>query len=379
MTTLLMSLIAAALLVIAALYWRQVQVDEQGDGQQEDGRVTPLLKGINYLLSDEPDLALQEMVQVARLKSEAADVYMALGEMFRAKGEIGRAVRIHQNILARPDVSRELHLQAHLALGKDFQTGGLLDRALRQYEKALMMRSDHIAALEASLRIREQSREWIEAEELLSRLEQIQGDKLHLHRAYLFAEMAANDLAAKEIGRAEKSARRALELHDGCAHAYIVLARICLVRGDFEEVERVLGWMKQHAFEHLHLLIPAILENRKFYNSHGHRILLGYWKESSDDELALSWLEAVAERGGGEMESLKQELGFSPASLRASLRLAGIEQDSEQPLTRHAAQWRRKMKHFICSRCGVKVVELRWQCPQCHEWGSMHAIREEDI
>lgn len=136
MTTLLMSLIAAALLVMAALYWRQIQDEEDGDTQQEDGRVTPLLRGINYLLSDEPDLALQEMVQVARLRSEAADVYMALGEMFRAKGEIGRAVRIHQNILARPDIPKALHLQAHLALGKDFQTGGLLDRALRQYEKA---------------------------------------------------------------------------------------------------------------------------------------------------------------------------------------------------------------------------------------------------
>ena len=59
---------------MAALYWRQIQNEEDGDAQQEDGRVTPLLRGINYLLSDEPDLALQQMVQVARLRSEAADL-----------------------------------------------------------------------------------------------------------------------------------------------------------------------------------------------------------------------------------------------------------------------------------------------------------------
>jgi len=376
MTTLLMSLIAAALLVIAALYWRQIQAEDRDFEQQEDGRVTPLLKGINYLLSDEPDLALQEMVQVARLKSEAADVYMALGEMFRAKGEIGRAVRIHQNILARPDVPRELHLQAHMALGKDFQTGGLLDRALRQYEKALMMKPDHIGALEASLRIREQSHEWIEAEELLSRLEQIQGDKFHLHRAYLFAEMAASSLFI-DPAEAEKCAVRALELDAACAHAYIVQVKLNLKKNDFSTALKSLQQMQQMAPEHLHLLVPAIVDNRKFYKKYGHDLLLSCWSETRDDELALSWLEALSD--SQEIVTVKQELGFTPSTLRASLRIVGIEYAADSPLAIHAGQWRKKMKHFICNQCGVKVVELRWQCPQCHAWGSMHAIREEDI
>jgi len=115
MNTLLLASTAIALVVLVSLVLRPRQ--EQKDSQQEeDERISPLLRGINYLLSDKPDLALQEMVQVARLRSEAADVYMALGEMFRSKGEIGRAVRIHQNLLARPDLPQSLHLQAHVAL-----------------------------------------------------------------------------------------------------------------------------------------------------------------------------------------------------------------------------------------------------------------------
>ncbi len=379
MTTLLLSLIAAALLVMAALYWRQIQEDERNETQQEDGRVTPLLRGINFLLSDEPDLALQEMVQVARLRSEAADVYMALGEMFRAKGEIGRAVRIHQNILARPDVPKALHLQAHLALGKDFQTGGLLDRALRQYDKALMIQSDHVGALEASLRIREQSREWVEAEELLSRLEQIQGDSLHPHRAYLFAEMAATQLLS-DAEQAEKSAKRALELDVGCAHANIMLVKVYLLKGDHAAARKALQQMCQMASEHLHLLIPVILENRKFYRETGADILMEQWRQSNDEELALSWLEAVAdEEGADAVDALKKDLGFSASTLRASLRLASIDQDVDSIMSRQARQWRKHMKHFLCTQCGVKVVELRWQCPQCHSWGTMHAIREDNL
>lgn len=379
MTTLLLSIIAAALLVMAALYWRQIQEDERDDNQQEDGRVTPLLRGINFLLSDEPDLALQEMVQVARLRSEAADVYMALGEMFRAKGEIGRAVRIHQNILARPDVPRSLHLRAHLALGKDFQTGGLLDRALKQYEKALMIQSDHIGALQASLRIREQSREWVEAEELLSRLEQIQGDTLHLHRAYLFAEMAAVQLSG-DIDKAKAAAKRALKLDVSCAHAHIVLVKVYLQKGDLTAAKKALQVMAEMASEHLHLLIPVVLASKKFYKESGYDVLMKQWQLSKDEELALSWLEVLALNESAEaVESLKKALGFSASTLRASLRLVSVDQSSDSLLTEQAQQWRRHMKHFLCTQCGVKVVELRWQCPQCHAWGTMHAIREDNL
>jgi len=376
MTTLLMSLIAAALLVMAALYWRQIQDDEASESQREDDRVSPLLRGINYLLSDEPDLALQEMVQVARLRSEAADVYMALGEMFRSKGEIGRAVRIHQNILARPDVAKELHLQAHLALGKDFQTGGLLDRALRQYEKALALQSDHVGALEASLRIREQSREWVEAEELLSRLEQIQGDALHLHRAYLFAEMAASKVD-KHPDEAMQSAEKALALDRACAHAYIVLMALYLNQNAYSKAKETLQQMRDSAGEHVHLLVPSMIANRKFYQQHAYEMLMQFWRDGEDEELALTWMENLPE--AKELSALKKELGFTPSTLRASLRLAAIESSKLEPLTTHAANWRDQMKRFACHECGVNVVELRWQCPQCHAWGSMHAIREEGL
>ncbi len=124
MNTLLLAITAGALVVLVALMLRPLQKEAE-EKPKEDARISPLLRGINFLLSDEPDRALQEMVQVARLRSEAADVYMALGEMFRSKGEIGRAVRIHQNLLARPDLPSGMYLQVHLALAQDFQTLGV--------------------------------------------------------------------------------------------------------------------------------------------------------------------------------------------------------------------------------------------------------------
>ncbi|HID36880.1 MAG TPA: heat-shock protein, partial [Ghiorsea sp.] len=146
MSSFIIILMAVAVMVAAALIWKNREEFSEQDLEEppEDIRVSPLLRGINFLLSDKPDRALQEMVQVAKIRSESVEVYMALGEMFRAQGEYGRAVRIHQNILARPDVSSDLHFQAYVALGRDFQAGGLLDRALKHYAKALAMQTDHL-------------------------------------------------------------------------------------------------------------------------------------------------------------------------------------------------------------------------------------------
>ncbi|MDQ6966262.1 MAG: hypothetical protein Q9M23_05010, partial [Mariprofundaceae bacterium] len=122
----LLAAILAACGVVIWVLWRQQEMQTGQAPEQEDARIPPLLRGINFLLSDEPDRALKELVHVAKLQTETAEVYLALGDMFRTKGEFGRAVRIHQNLLARPDLPQELHMQAQFALAVDFQAGGLL-------------------------------------------------------------------------------------------------------------------------------------------------------------------------------------------------------------------------------------------------------------
>ena len=379
MNTILLAITAMALVVLVALLLRPVQKEAEVKAE-EDERISPLLRGINYLLSDEPDLALQEMVQVARLRSEAAEVYMALGEMFRSKGEIGRAVRIHQNLLARPDLPKSMHLQAHLALAIDFQTGGLLDRALYQYQKALDIQPDHEGALEACLRIREQSSEWLLAEELLSRLEQMRGEPAGSHRAYLFSELARQCFQEKKGKDAHAYADRAIELDASCAPARMVKIELALQAGDHEAAEAGIRALWQNASEHFPLIIPVLMKHKSFYDSRGGTLLREFWSESCNSELMLGWLEAIAEgRGVETARALCKELGFTPNSLRASLRLSAALEGDESAHSRFARQWRKKAKNYTCDQCGVSVVEVRWQCPQCHTWGSLHPKVDESI
>ena len=379
MNTLLLALTAASLLVLVAILLFP-RLDEKLGDSGEDERISPLLRGINYLLSDEPDLALQEMVQVARLRSEAVDVYMALGEMFRSRGEYGRAVRIHQNLLARPDLATDMQVQAHFALARDFHAGGLLDRALNQYRKVLALKSDHVDSLESSLRIREQSSEWLLAEELLSRLEQVRGKPEGSHRAYLFAEVARDELEAGNTDEAGRFAAKALELDTACAPARMVKMELALVKFDYASAAAEVRSLARTNAEHFPLLIPAIMRNREFYSGFGRRLLLDLWKEGGFEEMALAWLESVsAQLGVQAARELKEQLHFEASGLRASLRLQGLLGDPADVHARYARKWREGVKNYVCEKCGVEVHDVRWQCPQCHTWGSMHSIKGDVV
>jgi lipopolysaccharide assembly protein B len=380
MNTLLLALAAASIVVLMVALLLRQQGRQDTVAQQEDERVMPLLRGINYLLADEPDRALQQMVQVARLRSEAADVYLALGEMFRAKGEIGRAVRIHQNLLARPDLPSTMRLHARLALGKDFQTGGLIDRALREYDKALNVKPDELMALEASLRLREQSSEWEKAEELLSRIEHVHGESSHLHRAYLVAEMARQEKSRKHWEKAVEYAQKALDLDSRCALAYLVMMEVRLSQQQQGNAAEVAERLWQHAPEHFPLAVPIMVAHPDFYADHGQPLLSRCWQSGHDEQLALAWIEAVSERQGADAaRDIVVDTGYQPQGLRASLRLEAAVGSGDAPLQVHVRDWRRKLKIYGCVHCGLEVVEMRWQCPQCHTWGSMQVKREGEL
>jgi len=374
--------LAAILAVFAAFIWflwQQRQSDVENRPEQEDARISPLLRGINYLLSDEPDQALKELVHVARLQTETAEVYLALGDLFRNKGEFGRAVRIHQNLLARPGLPEALHMEAQLALAMDFQAGGLLGRALQQYRKVLDAQPGHIPALEATLRIREQSQEWSLAEDVLSRIDQVRGTSSSLHHAYLMTEMARGKLGEGDEEHALELVAKAIDTNPACAAAHMLLAEIDLNRGDHDAAFTSMESLQQAAPQYIPLLIPVLLEYPKIYAGQGEAFLLACWEKHHDEFMALEWIRGVsAKHGIEEARRLMAKMSFSPEGLRTCLHLKAMMGDDDA-LALASRNWQQQSRNFTCGHCGVEVMDMRWQCPQCHEWGSMRPIQEVQI
>jgi len=374
----LLTAILAACGVVIWVLWRQQETQTDKMQEQEDARIPPLLRGINFLLSDQPDQALKELVHVAKLQTETAEVYLALGDMFRNKGEFGRAVRIHQNLLARPDLPQHLHMQAQLALAVDFQAGGLLGRALQQYGRVLDQQPGHVQALEASLRIREQGREWELAEELLQRLDRVRGTTSDLHHAYLLTEMARHKLSRHDEDGALTMVQQAIERAPACAAAHLLLAEIDLKHGDADAAVNSMRQLHAAAPYYLPLLIPVLLAHPEAYDSHGKAFLAQCWQDKHDELLAVAWIRAVHAARGVEAARLTcQEIAFEPNSLSACLHLTALL-GKDDPLTRASRQWQSAQKNFSCAECGAKFVDMRWQCPQCHAWGSMRPIKEKE-
>lgn len=382
MSSFIIILMAVAVMVAAALIWKNREEFSEQDLEEppEDIRVSPLLRGINFLLSDKPDRALQEMVQVAKIRSESVEVYMALGEMFRAQGEYGRAVRIHQNILARPDVSSDLHFQAYVALGRDFQAGGLLDRALKHYAKALAMQTDHLSSLYACLRIREQSHEWDEAEWLVSRLEQVENASYHEHRAYLKAEMANNAWEQGDVALAESLTIEALKLSPSCTHGHLLRLRQLLKAGEADAVvAQSEQFLEQVKVDHHNLLPEVLLSDEQFYKVKGEAFLWQTWQQRHDLEVGVRWIENVSKLHGQDAaRSLRDKLELSDLSLRHELRLSALN-EADNNLIQQAKYWRLSMKLYACKHCGVQVHQMRWHCPKCNKWGTMEPLQGSHV
>ncbi len=379
MTSFLFLLTVASWVLLAWFWWSQKQEEEEKP-QSDDKRVSLLLRGINYLLSDDHDRALQELVSVAKIHTETAEVYLALGGLFRTKGEIGRAVRIHQNLLARPDLPGNLHIQACLALGLDYQAGGFFDRSLRQFAKVIEMQSDNTQALESCLRIREQSQEWALAEGLLLRLDKIRGSNSTLHLAYLQAEVAREYLNKGDAETAISEAEKALQLDKNCAAAHLLLTEIFLGQHDSEEALSNMRRLSQVAAQHLPLLVSTLVNSREVYSGGGYDFLLSCWHEARNDALALAWIEAEYETSGPEAASrLIQKLGYEPEHLRSCLQLIALTGQREmENIQSCTSEWYQCAKHYVCNECGVEMASMHWQCAQCHHWGSMTPITGEN-
>ena len=157
-------LLAGLFLLLAAAGWA---LGRFGERDEQQGTPLPLnidyLKGLNFLLNEQTDQALEHFLKMVRVDDKTMETHFALGSLFRRRGEIDRAIRIHQNIIARPDLAAEQRDQALFSLAKDYLKAGLLDRAENLFVRLSQGSRYQVEALERLCRIYEQEHEWQKA------------------------------------------------------------------------------------------------------------------------------------------------------------------------------------------------------------------------
>lgn len=339
----------------------------------------------NHLLDEQPDAALQRLVEALEVSNETFETHLGVGRQFRLRGELAKATEVHQNLLTRPELGRSQHERAQLELANDFLSAGELSRA----EPLLQNLVDSAAAvtpqaLRSLQRIYEREREWPKAIEVGARLAE-QDPGVRVATAHYHCELAEQQLRRREALAARPLLLQALRRDPACVRASLILARLDWQAGHVDAAMRQLLQVVEQDAELFPEALPQLLE----YAADDEARLrleqvLGRILERADarraDPLQLALAELIGQRLGSAaaIEHLQQSLARQP-SLPLMLRLLDYQRDSApeglraqlSPLREALATLLASAPAYRCHHCGFQSRQLYWQCPACHGWSTV--------
>ena len=149
-------------LLVGAVIGRVLPRKENAPKDLHQGR-NGFYKSLNYILSNEHDKAIEEFTRMVEVDSDTVEVYLGLGSLFRSKGELGRAIRIHQSIIVRPSLDKKIKVQAYFDLGLDYQMAGLFDSAIETFQSVIKLDPHHLKAYQHLEKIYEDEKSWDKA------------------------------------------------------------------------------------------------------------------------------------------------------------------------------------------------------------------------
>ena len=349
-------------------------------------------RGLNFLLSEQPDRAIDAFIDVVRVDPETVELHFALGKLFRQRGENDRAIRVHQSLLDRTDLDPKAREQALFELGLDFLKAGLLDRADHAFGR-LESGGWSEQALRHRLEIAELVRDWPLAISLASRLP-VDGAGaskraiIHFHCELAAKALAAGDAAGHAL--AGRHLSEAFALGPDHPRVSLMRAELAMARGESEAALAAREAMRARQPEWFVLGARAWLQaNQKLGRLHDALGSLEAQFESQRSiELFLVLLEARLEQDGAQAAVAWGRAALARAPSLVGLdRLLDIElgqvdgpRRDELALTRGLlrAQAQRQSR-YVCAHCGFKARQYSWQCPGCSRWESCAPQRAEEL
>lgn len=346
-------------------------------------------KGLNFLLNDQHDKAIDAFIEIVKLDPETIDLHFALGNLFRRRGETERAIRVHQNLLSRPDMPLEQQTQAMFELGQDYLKAGLLDRAEETFN-LLVAGQYSIQARRALLEIYQREKEWARAIDAAHALQESGAGGRQKEIAQFYCEIAQDELVHTHPESALNMLDKALATDRHSVRAAILLGDVHLVNGDIESA--VLAWrrVEQQSVPHVALVAQRLMDGyRKLERpQEGLNLLMGYLAEAPSIDLLevvfkatleLDTVEAANELVVAELRRTPTLLGLDKL-LDARLMVATPEVRPELFLVKNLVHgYAQKLTRYQCSHCGFKARQFYWQCPGCSRWETYPPRRTEEL
>lgn len=371
------------LLPVAALSgWLGAKISARRNSNASAKLSSEYLAGLNFLLNEQPDKAVELFIKMIEVDSETVETHLALGSLFRRRGEVDRAIRIHQNLIARPNLTQSHRMQSLYELSLDYMSAGVLDRAESLFLELVSLNSYTAESLRHLIDIYERERDWNKAIEAAQKYQLIARQPMQATIAHYHCELAELSLKHNQVDRAQRYIKRALAIDSRNVRAQILQGKHMIAQGQYKAAIRcflrVKNRMPEFTAEIVALLghcYEATQELSQF------KVFL---KQCFHEGLGIQVLTALPDRFYSVLEDtisypdIMQRLKTRPSmrglytilSIRVK-RVQGTLHEDIAYLMQVLQPLLNKETPYTCDQCGYSVSTLYWHCPSCRHWGTM--------
>jgi lipopolysaccharide biosynthesis regulator YciM len=341
-------------------------------------------RGLNYLLNEQPDKAIEVFLKLVEVNPDTVETHLALGSLFRRRGEIDKAIRFHKHIITRPGLTDEQRAQALMELGEDYMQAGLLDRAEYLFSDLLDHDDSHVRPVRQLLDIYQQEKDWEKAIEQARRLRRVDGESDTRLIASLFCEQARQHLDDDEVDRARQALRQARRYDPENARSRLLQAEIATRESDWSQATEHYRQACDLDPDCLSFALDALLESHRRAGEEGE---LEVWLEGMVERepmttaiLALARLKAARDPREA-VEFLLSHMSRRPTvrGLDYLIELVyheGVSLDEVGPELIQDILHRllEGQPKYRCEHCGFSGSAWHWLCPSCRRWNTTRAI-----
>ena len=379
-----------ALPLFFGLGWLAARIDIRHLVYESRALPRSYFKGLNFLLNEQPDKAIESFIEVVKVDPDTVELHFALGSLFRRRGEYDRAIRMHQNLVERPDLGAEQKLAAAFELAQDYLKAGILDRAEELFAR-LETGAHATEARRHLLEIFQHEKDWARAIVMAERLQDDSGESRAREISQFLCEQAASEATHSRPQEARRHLEAALEANRKSVRASIALGDLERAAGSLERAIEHWQRVESQNPAYLALVAPRLLDAYRQVArlEAGLTLLAGYLERYPSLDLLDTVFQTTLEAKGAEAayKLVRDELRRNPTLLGLDRLLeAQIVADTHPERRRDLELVRnlvhshtRRLARYRCEECGCKARQFNWHCPACGGWESYPPRRTEEF
>ncbi|MBA5203423.1 lipopolysaccharide assembly protein LapB [Pectobacterium aroidearum] len=380
------------LLPVAAAYgWYMGRRSAQQDKEQESNRLSrEYVTGVNFLLSNQQDKAVELFLDMLKDDSNTFEAHLTLGNLFRSRGEVDRAIRIHQALTESASLTFEQRLLAVQQLGRDYMAAGLYDRAEESFNQLVDEEDFRRSALQQLLQIYQATSDWPAAIDVAEKLVKMGKDQLRVDIAHFYCELALLAMGSDDLDKALTLLKKGAAADNQCARASIMMGRIYMAQQDYSRAMEALREVLDQDKELVSETLPMLQECYQHLDKplDWANFLKRCVEENTGATAELMLADILEREEGAEVAQayINRQLQRHP-TMRVFHRLMDFHlHEAEDGRTKENLQGLRDMvgeqirtkPRYSCRKCGFTSQSLYWQCPSCRTWASIKPIRGLD-